>query len=109
MNLKKKRLLAFTGQFFEKISCFLGINLSSRMGKLYSFVILVLFLFLSQMSWYNICVGYCEERLVRKFMIILRYILYILLVLMTIGTSIFYSKPFAFPCQEIYTIDSILE
>ncbi|XP_026829720.1 uncharacterized protein LOC105274656 isoform X3 [Ooceraea biroi] len=109
MNLKKNQLLVFTGQSLEKISYPLGINWSSRIGRLYSFIVVVLFSVLSQMSWYNVCIGHCEEHLVRKVMIILQYILHFLLVLMMVGTSLFRPKPFAFPYQEVYTIDSILE
>lgn len=109
MDSIKKGLIISTGQSLEKISHLLGINLASYMGRLYSFVLVVLFFFLSQMSWRNICVGYCEEHLVRKFMITLQYIMNILLVLTMVGTSIFRPKQFAFPRQEMIVIDSILE
>ncbi|XP_012224576.1 putative gustatory receptor 28a [Linepithema humile] len=109
MDSKKKELLTSTGQSLEKISHLLGINLVSYMGRLYSLALVVLFFFFSQMSWRNICVGYCEQHLVRKFMITLQYAMNILLVLTIVGTSVFRPKQFAFPRREMIIVDSILE
>ncbi|XP_029162192.1 uncharacterized protein LOC114933783 [Nylanderia fulva] len=108
-GFKKCQLPTFTGQFLEKTSCFLGINLSSYVGRLYSFTLIVLFSMLSEMSWHNICTEYCEELLIRKFMVMLEYILYIVLVLTMLGTSLFRPKHFAFPRQEMFIIDSMFE
>lgn len=109
MDSKKLQLPTSTGQSLEKISRLLGINLSSYVGRLYTFILIVLFSVLSQMSWNNICIGYDEEHLIRKFMVTLEYILYFFLVLTTMGTSVFRPKQFAFPLQEMFIIDTIFE
>lgn len=109
MEPKKKQLLVSTGQSLEKVSHFLGINLSSYIGKLYSLMIVILFSFLSHVFWYNYCIGDCEERLIIKFMIKLWHFLMIILVLTMATTSLFCPKQFAFPYQEMFIIDSILE
>ncbi|XP_025261909.1 putative gustatory receptor 28a [Camponotus floridanus] len=109
MDSKKLQLPTSTGQSLEKISRLLGINLSSYVGRLYTFILIVLFSMLSQMSWNNNCTGYDEEHLIKKFMVTLEYILYFFLVLTTMGTSIFRPKQFAFPLQEMFIIDTIFE
>ncbi|KAL6442321.1 hypothetical protein ACFW04_002522 [Cataglyphis niger] len=109
MDPKKWQLPTSTGQSLEKILRLLGINLSSYMGRLYGFTLMILFFMLSQISWHDICTKYCEEHLIKKFMVTLEYILYVLLVLTTMGTSIFRPKQFAFPRQEMFIIDSIFE
>jgi len=105
----KKQLLISTGQSFEKISRFIGINLSSYISRLYSLALMIVFIFLSQVSWHNICTGHCKERLIIKFMATLWYFLMILLLLTIISASLFRPKQFAFPHQEMFIIDSILE
>ncbi|XP_029680235.1 uncharacterized protein LOC115245881 isoform X3 [Formica exsecta] len=106
---KKWQLPTSTGQSLEKTLRLLGINLSGYVGRLYSFTLMILFFMLSQMSWHDVCTEYCEEHLIRKFMVTLEYILYILLVLTTMGTSVFRPKQFAFPHQEMFIIDSMFE
>ncbi|XP_072750561.1 uncharacterized protein [Anoplolepis gracilipes] len=109
MESKKWQLPISTGRSLEKILRFLGINLSSYVGRLYSFILMVLFFILSQMSWHDVCTEYCKVHLIRKFMVMLEYILYVLLVLTTMGTSIFRPKQFTFPRQEVFIIDSMFE
>lgn len=109
MDLEKKRPLAFTGQFLEKISRLLGINPSSHTGKSYALVIVLLFFLTSEISWHKVRIGHCDGHFVTKFMTTLQYILYILMVSTMLGTSLFRSKPFTFPCEEMSAIDSILE
>ncbi|XP_020295684.1 putative gustatory receptor 28b [Pseudomyrmex gracilis] len=109
MNLERNHLPTSTGRSLEKISRLLGINLSSYMGRFYGLVLLILFSFLSQISWPDVCTNYCEEHLIRKFMVTLQYILYILLVLTMVGTSLFRPNQFASPHQDMFVIDSILE
>ncbi|XP_050447810.1 gustatory receptor 68a-like [Cataglyphis hispanica] len=109
MDPKKWQLPTSTGQSLEKILRLLGINLSGYMGRLYGFTLIILFFMLSQISWHDICTKYCEEHLIKKFMVTLEYILYVLLVLTTMGTSIFRPKQFAFPRQEMFIIDSMFE
>ncbi|XP_032665057.1 gustatory receptor for sugar taste 43a-like isoform X1 [Odontomachus brunneus] len=109
MDPKGKQLLASTGQSLEKISRLFGINLSSYLGKSYSFVLLVLFCFLSYMTWDNVCTGHCANHIIKKFMITLEYTLYVLLIFTMVITSLFHPEQFAFPRQEMLIIDSILE
>lgn len=109
MDPKISQFPTSTGQSLEKISRLLGINLSSYVGRLYTFILIILFSMLSQMSWHNVCIEYSEEHLIRRFMVTLEYILYIILVLTTIGTSVFRPKQFASPRQEMFSIDSIFE
>lgn len=109
MDPKRKQLLVSTGQSLEKISRLFGINSTSYMGRLYSFALLVLFFFLNYVTWRDLCTDQCAKHLVKKFMVISQYLLFILLVLTMVITSIFRPKQFAFPRQEMLIIDSILE
>lgn len=109
MDSRKLQLPTSAGQFLEKISRFLGINLSSYVGRLYTFMLIVLFSMLSQMSWRNVFIGNNEEHFIRRLMVTLEYILYFFLVLTTMVISIFRPKQFAFPRQEMFIIDTIFE
>ncbi|XP_071644454.1 uncharacterized protein [Temnothorax longispinosus] len=112
MDRKKKQLLVSTSESLEKISRFLGINLSSYINRLYNLALLViLVIFLSQDSWTINCLSdnHCEQRFAVKFLIGLTYSLKVLLVLIILSTSLFHPKQFVFPRQETFVIDSILE
>ncbi|XP_025073077.1 putative gustatory receptor 28b [Pogonomyrmex barbatus] len=109
MELKKKQFLMSTGQSLETISHFLGLNLSSYIGRLYSLVLILLFSFLSQISWRSVCTEHCEKHLTIKFMAIARFFLSTFFVLTTLSISIFHPKQFAFLREEIFIIDSIFE
>ncbi|KAL0115073.1 hypothetical protein PUN28_010568 [Cardiocondyla obscurior] len=109
MDLKKRKLLISTSQSFEKVGGFLGISLSTYMGRLYSLALMLFFIFLSRTSWSIICTGHCEKQLTIKFTVLLWYSLTLLLLLSVVGTSLLRPKYFTFPFQEMFMVDSILE
>ncbi|XP_011874659.1 PREDICTED: putative gustatory receptor 28b isoform X1 [Vollenhovia emeryi] len=109
MDPTKKQLLVYTSQSFEKVSRFLGINLSSYIGRLYSLALVAFLIFLSHIAWQTICTAHCENGFLIKVMLAARYSLMILLLLIMVSTSVFRPKQFSFPRQEMFMVDSLLE
>ncbi|XP_071562309.1 uncharacterized protein [Temnothorax nylanderi] len=107
MDPKKTQLLVSTSKSLEKVLRLLGINVSSYVGRLNNvalFVLLVIFLNHANYECRN--KDQCKRSTV-KFLLV--YSLRVLLALIILSTSLFRPKLFAFPRQETFIMDSILE